>query len=172
MVRKNLKKAMELCFICFLFFLVSTATGCKKADIFEYRFERGSDLREHYREGVKIVFPKLILFKGDKKKCKIEFTFPLGAYLWKDKSEQGYLLFKFMEKRFATVGTYGIDVIDLRYGLRIPVVREPLWEIETQRDDTVTFIISIFQLPFNCTKGFFSYSLQIEFPNLQAPIII
>ena len=129
-----------LSFLGIVFFFTVLSSSAAYAGS-RYDFDSGSIHRPSYPSDYKIKQPVLTIHneRGESK-----LNFPLGAEIYKDKSDDGYLLVKFPDKRFAAFLTFGIDLVDLKRSKKIPVVRGVVYEVDSKRDDA---IITVRRIP-------------------------
>lgn len=67
---------------------------------------------------------RLVIFRDG---GPLEIVLPPGANVWRDASAEGYLVVSFMDRRFSSFRSTGLDFIDLETGRRTPLLRGWIW---------------------------------------------
>jgi hypothetical protein len=137
--KKKLKSGIFITWVALLFFC--NCAGKPKA--FSYNFRKGSPLRKHLSEDVKIELPVFTISNGKDEK---KISFPIGTEIWKDKKGFGCLIVKYMDKRFAAFGSEAYSFIDINNLEVFTVVTDVIYEIDSQSDD---YLIGIQRIPKN-----------------------
>jgi hypothetical protein len=137
--KKKLKSGIFITWVALLFFC--NCAGKPKA--FSYNFRKGSPLRKHLSEDVKIELPVFTTSNGKDEK---KISFPIGTEIWKDKKGFGCLIVKYMDKRFAAFGSEAYSFIDINNLEVFTVVTDVIYEIDSQSDD---YLIGIQRIPKN-----------------------
>ncbi|MCP4155177.1 MAG: HEAT repeat domain-containing protein [bacterium] len=124
-------KRLKIILLCFGL-LNSLAAAHQTGHKVTYKYEKGSDLLKLFPKGYKIIKPVLTIFDDNQ---ETRFEFSVGAGIVIDQSHQGYLVIKYMDRRFSAYGSHAFEMVDLERKEVFPVVTDVIYEVETGRDD-------------------------------------
>jgi len=107
-------------------------------------FTPGTPLRKLMPAGMKVEMPKLTCVRGRQKETLV---LPLGATIWRDCAEQGFLVLRYMDKRFAAFGSDTYILVDMYGRAVLRMVGDVVHVVPGAPDG---FLVGVQRIPTAC----------------------
>ncbi len=133
-MKKLKKKILILSLLPILFFPNCAQKSINMTDV-TYHLSKGTPLRKNFPNDFKKEYPILTISHG---KQTTKFKLPLGTTVWQNKSNFGFLVLKYMDKRFAAFGSDAFLFVDLTENKMFTIVTDVIFEEDNKFNSAPT----------------------------------